>query len=61
MKLHSIDIAIMVGYFLVVVLMGLWVSRRGAKNLDSYFLGNKSIGAVRSHSRPLASRGWMEK
>src|ERR1051326_7887070 len=43
MKLHSIDLAIIVGYFLVVVLMGLWVSRRGAKNLDSYFLGNKSL------------------
>jgi Na+/proline symporter len=43
MRLHSIDIAIIVGYFLTVVLIGLWVSRRGTKNLESYFLGGKSL------------------
>ncbi len=43
MKLHSIDIAIIVVYFLTVILVGLWVSRRGAKNLESYFLGGKSL------------------
>jgi solute:Na+ symporter, SSS family len=43
MKLHGIDIAIIVGYFLTVILIGLWVSRRGAKDLDSYFLGGKSL------------------
>jgi Na+/proline symporter len=43
MKLHSLDIAIIVGYFLTVVLIGLWVSRRGVKDLDSYFLGGKSL------------------
>jgi len=43
MKLHALDIAIIVGYFVAVVLIGLWVSRRGAKDLDSYFLGGKSL------------------
>jgi SSS family solute:Na+ symporter len=43
MKLHAVDIAIIVGYFLVVILVGLWVSRRGAKDLDSYFLGSKKL------------------
>ncbi|HEY5912772.1 MAG TPA: sodium:solute symporter family protein [Verrucomicrobiae bacterium] len=43
MQLHTIDIAIILGYFLTVILIGLWVSRRGAKDLDSYFLGSKSL------------------
>jgi Na+/proline symporter len=43
MQLHTLDIAIIVGYFLVVILVGLWVSRRGAKDLDSYFLGGKKL------------------
>ena len=43
MKLHSLDIAIIVGYFIVVVLIGLWVSRRGSKDMDSYFLGGKKL------------------
>jgi len=43
MKLHTLDIAIILVYFLTVILVGLWVSRRGAKNLESYFLGGKSL------------------
>jgi Na+/proline symporter len=43
MKLHAIDIAIIVAYFVTVVLIGLWVSRRGAKDLDSYFLGGNKL------------------
>ena len=43
MKLSAVDIAIILGYFLTVILIGLWVSRRGAKDLDSYFLGSKSL------------------
>jgi solute:Na+ symporter, SSS family len=43
MKLHSLDIAIIGVYFLTTVLIGLWVSRRGSKDLDSYFLGGKSL------------------
>lgn len=43
MKLHALDLAIIVVYFLTVVLLGLWVSRRGAKDLDAYFLGGKKM------------------
>jgi Na+/proline symporter len=43
MKLHSVDIVIIICYFLTVILVGLWVSKRGAKNLESYFLGGKSL------------------
>lgn len=43
MTLHTIDIAIIVGYFATAILIGLWVSRRGSKDLDSYFLGGKSL------------------
>ena len=43
MQLHALDIAIIISYFLVVILIGLWVSRRGAKDLDSYFLGGKQL------------------
>jgi Na+/proline symporter len=43
MKLHAVDLAIIVFYFFAVILAGLWVSRRGAKDLDSYFLGGKKL------------------
>lgn len=43
MHLHALDLAIILGYFAVVITLGLWVSRRGAKDLDSYFLGGKTM------------------
>jgi Na+/proline symporter len=43
MKLHSLDVAIIATYFLATILIGLWVSRRGAKDLNSYVLGSKSL------------------
>ena len=43
MHLHALDIGIIVGYFFLVVTIGLWVSRKGAKDLDSYFLGGKTM------------------
>ncbi len=43
MKLHPLDLAIIVIYFVAVILIGLWVSRRGSKDLNSYFLGGKSL------------------
>lgn len=43
MHLHGLDIGIIIGYFVLVVVIGLWVSRKGAKDLDSYFLGGKSM------------------
>jgi len=43
MKLHALDLIIIVAYFATVILVGLWVSRRGSKDLDAYFLGGKSL------------------
>jgi Na+/proline symporter len=43
MKLHALDLAIIVSYFVTIILVGLWVSRRGVKDLDSYFLGGKKL------------------
>ena len=43
MKLHALDLVIIVAYFAAVILIGLWVSRRGSKDLDAYFLGGKSL------------------
>ena len=42
-KISGIDLAIIIVYFFTVILVGLWVSKRGAKNLESYFLGGKSL------------------
>src|SRR5208283_3104392 len=43
MQLHVLDIGIIVGYFVAVVTIGLWVSRKGSKDLDGYFLGGKTL------------------
>src|ERR1035437_7077679 len=43
LKLHAIDVAIIVTYFLVAIGAGIWVSRRSAKDLNSYFLGGKTL------------------
>jgi Na+/proline symporter len=43
MKFHAVDAAIIVGYFATVIIIGLWVSRRGSKDMDSYFLGGKAL------------------
>jgi len=43
MKLHSVDIAIVLIYFLAAISIGVWVSRRGARDLNSYFLGGKAL------------------
>ena len=43
MKLHTVDLAIIGCYLVIVILTGWLLSRRAGKNLDSYFLGGKSI------------------
>ena len=43
MTVHPVDLVILVVYFLVTIVAGLWVSKRGSKDLDSYFLGGKSM------------------
>ena len=43
MKLHPIDLTIIACYVVLVIVTGWILSRRAGKNLDSYFLGGKSI------------------
>jgi Na+/proline symporter len=43
MKLHGIDIAIVLAYLLSVSLIGVFLSRRASKNLNSYLLGGKEL------------------
>jgi solute:Na+ symporter, SSS family len=43
MSVSPVDIGILVVYFAATILAGFWVSKRGAKDLDSYFLGGKSL------------------
>jgi Na+/proline symporter len=43
MRLNALDLAIIVAYFATVILIGLWVSRGGSKDLAAYFLGGNSL------------------
>lgn len=43
MKLHIIDLGIILLYLVATVAIGFWISRRASKNLDSYFLGSKTL------------------
>lgn len=43
MRLGTLDIIILVIYFVAMIAIGIYVTRRAAKNLDSYFLGEKSM------------------
>lgn len=43
MRLHGIDITIICLYLILMVVIGMVLKKRAAKNLDSYFLGGKSL------------------
>ncbi|MBN1456395.1 MAG: Na+:solute symporter [Sedimentisphaerales bacterium] len=43
MQIHLIDMAIIVAYLAIIVVAGFILSKRASKDLDSYFLGDKSI------------------
>lgn len=43
MNLAFLDIAIIAGYLVLTIFLGFWISKRASKNLDSYFLGGKSM------------------
>lgn len=43
MRLHGIDIAIICLYLVLMVVIGMVLKKRAAQNLDSYFLGGKSL------------------
>ncbi|MBD3385409.1 sodium:solute symporter [candidate division KSB1 bacterium] len=41
--MHTIDLGIIAGYILLVIVFGILLSRRASQNMDSYFLGGKSV------------------
>ncbi len=43
MDLPVLDLGIIAAYLVATILLGLWVSKRASRDLDSYFLGGKSI------------------
>ncbi|MBZ0254988.1 sodium:solute symporter, partial [bacterium] len=43
MQLHPIDIGIIILYIALTIGLGFWISNRASKNLDSYFLGGKTM------------------
>src|ERR1700712_1579066 len=43
MKLHSIDIAIIVLYLAMMVSLGFWFRKKAKQNKESYLLGGKSL------------------
>ncbi len=43
MQLHFIDISIIALYLVSTLIVGFLISKRASKNMDSYFLGGKSI------------------
>lgn len=43
MGLSTLDIVVLVVYFVAMIAVGVYVTRRASRNLDSYFLGEKSM------------------
>ncbi len=43
MELHGLDIAIIIGYIILTIGIGFWISKRASKNMQSYFLGGNEI------------------
>ena len=43
MRLSTLDLAVLIIYFAGMIGVGIYVTRRASKNLDSYFLGGKTM------------------
>ena len=43
MTIHPVDIVIIIAYLCTVIAAGIWLSKRASRNLNSYFLGGKSL------------------
>lgn len=43
MKFELIDISIIIGYILLSIFIGFWISKRANKNLQNYFLGGNQL------------------
>ncbi|MDI6827981.1 MAG: hypothetical protein QME62_05805, partial [Armatimonadota bacterium] len=42
-RLSPVDIGIIVAYLAIVITLGMWMKRRAAKNIGSYFLGERQL------------------
>ncbi|TKB43550.1 sodium:solute symporter family protein [Thalassotalea mangrovi] len=43
MILTSIDVAVILGYLVAIIALGIWVSKLASKNIDGYFLGGNQL------------------
>ena len=43
MNLHAVDIAIILVYILLTIVIGFWISKRASKSIKNYFLGGNKI------------------
>lgn len=43
MRLHWIDVGIIVLYFVATIIVGFWVSKRASRDIKSYFLGGNTL------------------
>ncbi len=41
--MHIIDISIIIAYLLMMIVVGVWVTKKASKNSESYFLAGKSL------------------
>jgi len=42
-NLHTIDLSIVLLYIAATIFIGFYISKRASQNLESYFLGGKSM------------------
>jgi len=43
MEFHIVDLGIILGYLVLTIILGFWVSKKASKSLRSYFLGDNNI------------------
>jgi SSS family solute:Na+ symporter len=43
MQIHPVDLTIIFGYLVATILIGVYISKRASKGLDSYFLGDRGL------------------
>jgi solute:Na+ symporter, SSS family len=41
--ISGLDVGIIICYLIVIIIAGIWLSKKAGENIDSYFLGGKSI------------------
>ena len=43
MQIHPVDLTIIIGYLVATVIIGIYISKRASKGLESYFLGDRGL------------------